>query len=134
MRGLVRLLVAVAATVTAAAAVAAWSAGSSGSGAARALLLGTGATPTAVVSGTITKTVTLSWTASPGATGYVVKRYDSLGTPQTVGGTCAGTGGVVTGTTCQDTGLLPLQSLQYTLTPAAGAWRGTEGVARSVST
>lgn len=128
------LLVALAVGSSAAAAAAAWSAGSSGAAAARAVLLGAGPTPSASVSGTVTRTVTLTWTASAGATGYVVKRYDSLGTPQLVGGTCAGSGGVVAGTSCDDTGLLPLQTLRYTLTPAAGAWRGTEGAAVVVGT
>ncbi len=76
----------------------------------------------------------LSWSASHGATGYVVKRYDSLGTPQVVGGTCAGTGGVVSGTACSDTGLLPLQTLSYTVTPAAATWRGAEGAPVTVGT
>jgi len=91
---------------------------------------GPGATPTASVS---SHNVTVSWTASTFAGGgavpsYVVKRYDAvLGTAQTV---AAGCGGLVSATSCVEAGV-PTGTWKYSITPAAGTWRGTEGAQSS---
>lgn len=71
--------------------------------------------------------IAVSWTGSTFAggravPGYVVKRYDLLGNAQTVGAACAGT---VTGTSCTENAV-PLGTWKYSVTPAAGSWRGTE--------
>jgi hypothetical protein len=87
---------------------------------------GPGATPTGSVS---SHDVTVSWAASTFAGGgavpsYVVKRYDAvLGTVQTV---AAGCSGLVSATSCVESGV-PTGTWKYSITPAAGTWRGTEG-------
>jgi hypothetical protein len=134
MRGLLRLLTVVLAAASATGAAAAWPVGQPGQAAARAVLLGVGPQPVATVTGALTRTVGLTWTAAPGAAGYVVIRYNSLAIAETPGGSCAGTGGVVPTTSCSDPGLLPSQSYTYTVTPAAGSWRGTAGTPRAVTT
>jgi hypothetical protein len=55
--------------------------------------------------------------------GYVVKRYDAItNAVQTVLAGCSGT---VAAVTCTESGV-PTGTWKYTITPAAGAWRGTE--------
>lgn len=85
-----------------------------------------GSTPSASVP-LLSTTVTVSWagaTFGGGAAvpGYVVTRYDALGNAQAAANGC---GGVVSGTSCVETGV-PAGSWGYTVTPAAGAWRGGE--------
>lgn len=71
-------------------------------------------------------TVNLSWSASSFSGGgpvpaYVVRRFNGItGTEAAVGGGCAG---LVAATSCSESGVLP-GSWRYTVTPAAGAWRG----------
>ena len=113
------------AAVSATAAAAAWQPTGAGAGAAHARTLPTGNTPSASVS---SHDVTLTWTASTFAgggavPGYVIARYDALGNAQTVGASCSG---IVSAVTCTESAV-PIGTWQYTVTPAAGAWRGTEG-------
>ena len=54
---------------------------------------------------------------------YVVKRYDVLGNLQTIGAACSG---LAPGTSCVESGV-PNGTWTYSITPAAGSWRGTEG-------
>ena len=124
------LLVAAAAAFPGAAA-AAWALSASGSGAAKARTLGSGNQPTASA---LLRNVTVTWTASSFTTGgavpgYVVRRYNAL----TGAGTQAtnGCSGIVTALTCTETNA-PVGSWQYTVTPAAGNWRGPESTKSSV--
>jgi hypothetical protein len=111
--------------LTVSAAHASWAVDASGMAASKAKTLLGGNTPTGSVSGTA---VTLTWTASlfdDGTTvsSYVVRRYNGItSTEATVLAGCSGT---VTGTTCTENGV-PIGSWRYTVTPAAGAWRGAE--------
>ena len=107
---------------------ASWSAGSNsgGNGAAAATSVEPGATPTAVATAT---TVTASWSASTLASGdpvagYLIRRYDAAtSTAQTVGAGCAG---LITATTCTETGL-PDGRWRYSVTPVIGShWVGPE--------
>jgi hypothetical protein len=72
--------------------------------------------------------VTVTWTASTfaGGTpvpGYVVRRFDSLTQAEaTVLPACSG---IVSGTSCVESGV-PVGSWTYTVTPAAGTWRGAQ--------
>ena len=109
-------------------AFASWQATGNGIGSARSKAMsGTAAAkPTATVA---SHDVTVSWTASAFATGgsvpaYIVKRYDGLlGGLQTIGAACSG---LVSGTSCVESGV-PTGTWKYSVTPAAGAWRGVEG-------
>jgi hypothetical protein len=103
----------------------AWVLMRSGSGAAKAKTLGSGNAPSASVSG---RRVTLSWTASSFTTGgavpgYLVRRYNAVtGVGQGAANGCSGT---ITVLTCSESSV-PAGSWQYTVTPAAGNWRGPE--------
>ena len=104
---------------------AAWSLSPSGSGATGSKTMPAGNAPTATVA---SHDVTLSWTASQFAGGtnvpaYVVKRYN--GVTNAVQTVLAGCSGTVAAVTCTEVGV-PTGSWKYTITPAAGAWRGTE--------
>jgi hypothetical protein len=72
--------------------------------------------------------VTLSWAASNFAgggvvPGYVIRRFNSVSQAEaTVLTVCAGT---VSGTTCTENGV-SVGSWKYTVTPAAGSWRGAQ--------
>jgi hypothetical protein len=106
-----------------ASAPAAWQSSGIGNGAAKSRTMPAGNTPSGSASGT---RVTLTWAASNFAggvavPGYVIKRYDMLGNLQTTGANCSG---IVSGTSCVETA--PIGTWQYTVTPAAGSWRGTE--------
>jgi hypothetical protein len=109
--------------VLASPASAAWSAGASGSGAAQARSLPGGNVPSGSA---FLGSVTLSWSASSFAGGgpvpaYVIRRYNGLtGTEATVGNGCSG---LVSATSCVESGVTP-GTWKYTVTPAAGAWRG----------
>jgi hypothetical protein len=105
---------------------ASWSATASGAGSSASFSMPAGATPVGTASG---RDVAVSWPASTFPNGdpvggYVVARYDVLtGTPQAVGGAC---GGVVTSTSCTETGLPPGQ-WSYAVTPVQHGWTGVEG-------
>jgi hypothetical protein len=108
-------------------AVASWQPAGSGGGSARSksMTASAGAKPTATVS---SHNVTVSWAASTFAEGgavpsYIVKRYDALGNLQTIGAACSG---LVSGTSCTESGV-PTNTWKYSITPAAGTWRGLEG-------
>lgn len=114
--------------------LAAWSGSGGGSAASRALTMPVGQAPTAGANGT---SVTVRWptatfSTGAGVEGYVVHRYDTLnGAPATVG---AGCNGVVTSTTCTETGVA-VGTWVYTVVPAQGAWRGGESpVSNAVTT
>jgi hypothetical protein len=116
---------AIAAAAPVAAANATWTHGGTGSPSAKALSMPTGATPTTSVSN---RSVTVSWTAStmPGGgavTGYVVKRYNTTGTVQTIGSGCSGT---IAALTCTETSV-PGGTWRYSVTPVKSNWTGTEG-------
>ena len=124
-----RLAIAVVAALTAtAAANAAWAPTGLGNGKAgsKTMTASTGSVPTATVS---SHAVTLTWTASQFADGvnvpgYVVKRYD--GVTNALQTTLTSCSGVVGATTCTENAV-PTGTWKYTVTPAAGAWRGVEG-------
>lgn len=109
-------------------ATASWNVTQSGNGAAKGATLAQGSKPTAVKSGVAVITVTLTWTATPGATGYVVTRTGGIGS---LGGTCTGT---LTTTTCADSPLLTLQTYTYTVTPTRNGWSGPASAGTTVTT
>jgi hypothetical protein len=104
---------------------AAWSAGASGSSIAAAKTMLGGNVPSGSVAG---NAVTLTWTATNFAQGgavpgYVVRRFNNIGGAEaTVLAACSGT---VAATSCVESGV-PIGQWRYTITPAAGAWRGTQ--------
>ena len=114
--------------LVAGAAAAAWLVSTSGNAAAKAGTLAAGSKPTAAKSGLVVITVTLNWTATTGATGYIIHRMGGVGS---LGGTCTGT---VAATTCQDTPLVTLQTYTYTVTPVRGTWAGAESAGTSIAT
>jgi hypothetical protein len=124
MRRFLILLVVVAAGFPGGAA-AAWALTGSGSGAAQAKTLGSGNAPSASASG---RKVTVSWTASSYTNGgivaaYVIRRYSvATGIGQAAANSCSGT---ISALTCTENNV-PAGSWQYTVTPAAGNWRGVE--------
>jgi hypothetical protein len=115
----------VSALVLCGAAQASWSANASGTAAGRAKTMTGGNVPSGSVAG---NSVTLTWTATNFAEGgavpgYVIRRFNNLTqTEATVAANCAGT---VTATTCTENGV-PIGTWRYTVTPAAGAWRGAQ--------
>jgi hypothetical protein len=121
------------AALTASAAEAAWAPGATGGAAARARTMPTPDAPSA--SAALLGRVNLSWTAvgfsgGPSVAGYVIRRYTPAGVEEAVGGTCTG---VVTGTSCQDSGAPIAQQRLYAVTAAQGAWRGPESPRTSVT-
>jgi hypothetical protein len=104
---------------------ASWAVGDSGMGATKAKTMLGGNVPTGSAAGS---SVTLTWTASLFADGstipsYVIRRFNSLTAAEaTVLSACSG---IVAGTTCTENGV-PIGSWKYTVTPAAGAWRGAQ--------
>ena len=112
---------------------AAWPCSANGNAAGQAGAVATASAPSVgTITGTVTKSVPLSWTAVPGATTYAVRRYDAvLGTSVTVGGTCSGS---VSGTSCTDTAVPVLSTWRYTVQGVHGSWTGTEGPATTVDT
>lgn len=119
--------------LVAAAANATWGGSGSGNVAARAKTLGTGMVPTAAASG---KKVVLSWSASTFLEGgtvpaYVIRRYSaSTGQLQPIGANCAT---ITTALTCTENSV-PAGSWKYTVTTAAGLWRGGESARSSAVT
>jgi hypothetical protein len=122
-RCLTTVVAVLAVLVAPSAAGAAWTHSDSGNQTARARTMPTGATPTASVSN---RSVTVSWSGSTiggsPVSGYVVKRYNTGGTLQTIGSGCSGT---VSATSCTETGVPP-GSWRYSVTPKQGNWLGTE--------
>jgi len=104
---------------------ASWAVDASGAGATKAKTMPAGNTPTGSVSG---NSVTLTWAGSVFADGtaipsYIVRRYD--GVTSTEATVLAGCSGTVAAATCTESGV-PIGTWRYTVTPAAGAWRGAE--------
>jgi hypothetical protein len=126
-------LTALAGLLVAATATATWGGSGRGNVAARARTLGTGMVPTAAAS---TKKVVLSWAGSTFLEGgavpaYVVRRYNATtGQLQPIGATCATN---VTALTCTENNV-PNGAWRYTVTPAAGSWRGGESAKSSTVT
>jgi hypothetical protein len=115
------------------AAEAAWAPGAIGGAAARARTMPTANAPTATAA--LLGRVDLSWTAvgfsgGPNVAGYVVRRYTTAGVEEAVGGTCTG---VLTGTSCRDSGVPIGQQRRYSVTAAQGAWRGPESARTTVN-
>jgi hypothetical protein len=116
--------------VAAGTAAAAWGPTGTGSGAASARTLPAGNVPSG---GTSLRNVTLTWTAStfPGGTpvpAYVVRRFNAVGGAESpVLSACSG---LVAATTCTESNV-PSGSWKYTITPAAGVWRGTQSAQSS---
>jgi hypothetical protein len=106
---------------------AAWSVGRTGTGAIGTKTMPTAAPP-APTGSVSSHDVTVSWTASHFADGtlvpsYIVKRYNAITNAlQTTLSACDGN---VSGTSCVEHSV-PTGSWKYTVTPAAGTWRGTE--------
>lgn len=127
------LAAAVSALVLCGAAQASWSASASGTASGAAKTLTAGNVPSGNVAG---NAVTLTWTASSFAEGgvipgYVIRRFNSVTQVEsTVGANCAG---IVAATTCTENGV-PIGTWRYTITPAAGAWRGSQSGQSAVVT
>jgi Fibronectin type III domain len=100
--------------------------GATGSTAAAAATLNQGPTPTVVGEHTQVKVSWTTGTTSSGraANGYIVRRYDAVtAVEQTVGAGCSG---VITATTCTESGM-PGGQWTYTVTPTIGLnWQGPE--------
>lgn len=117
-------MIAATALALASPAVGAWSAGVGGSGAAAARTMPAGNTPNG--SASIGVGVTVTWAAStfsggPAVPGYVIRRFNNVTQAEaTVLSACSG---IVTGTSCLESGV-PTGTWRYTVTPAAGTWRG----------
>jgi hypothetical protein len=116
-------VIAAVALTTTSVAIAAWTVTGTGAAGSRALTMPGGVTPTAAATGT---SVTVRWAAAtfPGGTaveGYIVKRYDTTnGAEATVGAGCSG---VVTTTSCTETGV-PGGTWVYANIPVQGTWQG----------
>ena len=114
---------------------AAWSSGASGSGKVGATTMGAGNAPTASAP-TLSTNVTVSWAATSygnGAQvgGYIIRRFNSVtGAEAVVGTSCSG---IRSGLSCTESGVTP-GSWTYSVTPAQGNWRGTEGPHSAVVT
>ncbi len=131
-RAVVAVSIAVAALTLASAALASWQTPGSGSGYVKSKTMPTGNTPSTSVSN---RKVTVSWSAStlPGGgavDGYLVKRYNTGGSQQTIGANCSGT---ITGLTCTENAV-PSGSWKYTVTPVLANWLGTESAMSSTVT
>lgn len=117
--------VGVLALVACGAAQGAWTVGSPATGASKARTMPAGNTPAGSAAGSA---VTLTWTASTFAgggavPGYVIRRFNSVTQSETtVLANCVGT---VSGTSCVENGV-SIGTWVYTVTPAAGAWRGAQ--------
>jgi hypothetical protein len=126
-------LVCIVALTLCGAAQASWSADSPGAGASAAKTMPAGNVPSGTVAG---NAVTLTWTASTFAgggavPGYVIRRFNSVTQAEsTVLANCAGT---VSATTCTENGV-PVGNWVYTVTPAAGTWRGAQSGQSAVVT
>jgi hypothetical protein len=126
-----RTFVAVAVTVTAAfggaVASAAWlSPSGAGSARAAAASVGAGNAPSVNANGS---SVTVAWSASALAGGYVVRRYNALDVAQTIGADCSG---AITALTCTEAGVAA-GTWKYSVTPVQSNWTGTESAKTSVT-
>jgi hypothetical protein len=127
VKGLCLLLAGAAALLLPGHGDAAWSVGRTGSGAIGSKTMPTAA-PAAPLGAVSSHDVTITWTASQFADGtsvpsYIVKRYDAVtNVLQTTLSACSGNVG---GTSCVEHAV-PTNTWKYTVTPAAGIWRGTE--------
>jgi hypothetical protein len=126
-------LVAVLALILCGAAQAAWSAGASGNATSAAKTMPAGNVPSGSVSGS---SVTLTWTGSTFADGgavpsYVVRRFNSVSSDEAA--VLANCAGLVSATTCAENGV-PIGTWRYTITPAAGSWRGAQSAQSAVIT
>jgi len=89
--------------------------------------MGGGSAPTAAAA-PLSTTVAVSWPAATYANGspvagYIVHRYNAAtGAAQTVGASCTGT---VQALSCSESGVA-IGAWKYSVTPAAGTWRGGE--------
>ena len=115
------------ALAAAAAAGAAWTVSRSGNGATGSKTISSSA-PAAPSGSVSSHDVTVTWTASQFVDGtnvpsYIVRRYDAL--TNALQATLAACSGNVAGTSCVEHSV-PTGSWKYTVTPAAGSWRGTE--------
>jgi hypothetical protein len=115
----------VVAGVLAGAAGAAWGPSGTGSGAASARTLPAGNVPSGSAA---LGSVTLNWTASTFSGGtpvpaYVVRRFRAMGGAERA--VLSACNGLVAATTCTENNV-PSGSWKYTITPAAGVWRGTQ--------
>jgi hypothetical protein len=121
-------LLAIAALVAAGVGRSAWIPTGLGNGkiGSKTMAASTGNVPSGSVS---SHSVTLTWNASHFADGanvpsYVIKRYNAL--TNALQTTLANCNGLVGATTCTENNV-PTGAWKYTVTPAAGAWRGIEG-------
>ena len=127
MKGLCLLLAGAAALLLPGHGDAAWSVGRTGSGAIGSKTI-SNAAPAAPAGAVSSHDVTVTWAASQFADGtnvpsYIVKRYDAVtNVLQTTLSACSGNVG---GTSCVEHAV-PTGTWKYTVTPAAGIWRGTE--------
>jgi hypothetical protein len=107
--------------------IAAWSVGRTGSGKVGSKTI-SAAAPAAPSGSVSSHDVTVTWSISHFTDGtnvpsYIVKRYDAITNAlQTTLAACSGNVG---GTSCVEHSV-PTGSWKYTVTPAAGVWRGTE--------
>jgi hypothetical protein len=113
--------------------LAGWAAGSPGSGKTGAKTMPAGNVPAGSVAG---NAVTLTWTASTFAgggssPGYVIRRFNSVTSAES--GVLSACSGTVSGTTCIESGV-PIGTWKYTVTPAAGIWRGAQSAQSAVVT
>ena len=127
MKGICLLLAGAAALLLPGHGDAAWSVGRTGSGKIGSKTISTAA-PAAPAGAVSSHDVTVTWTASHFADGtnvpsYIVKRYDAITNAlQTTLSACSGNVGA---TSCVEHAV-PTGTWKYTVTPAAGIWRGTE--------
>ena len=130
------IAISLAGTFTASVAWAFWSAGSlpGGNTTSTAATVAAGNTPTAVAAPTA---VALNWAASTLSTGtavsgYTVQRYDSTGAVLQVTGT--GCSGLITTTSCTETGV-PAGQWRWSITPRfATNWTGAESAKTAIVT
>jgi hypothetical protein len=126
-------VVALLALVLCGVAQASWSAGASGAAATAARTMPAGNVPSGTVAD---NSVTLTWTASTFAgggavPGYVVRRFNSV--TQVEATVLSACDGVVSATTCTEN-TVPTGTWVYTVTPAAGVWRGAQSGQSAVVT
>lgn len=105
---------------------AAWQSDANGAAASAAKTMPVGNVPNPPIAAG--RNVTVTWSASPFAGGgsvpaYVVRRFQALTSAESVVlATCSG---LVAATTCTENNVPP-GDWTYTVTPAAGTWRGTQ--------
>ena len=125
------LTVVVGAAVCAAPGSGAWTPLASGSGAGKAKRIGLASAPSV---GAVRQRVTVTWPATGfleggNVPGYVVRRYNAVtGVGTQALNACSG---IVAALTCSENSV-PAGTWQYTVTPAAGNWRGAESATSAV--